>query len=33
MTKNELDTLIKEKQPNICQVTAYKNGEKVYSEE
>lgn len=33
MTKNELYTLIKEKQPNICQVAAYKNGEKVYSEE
>ena len=32
MNGEELYTLIKEQQPNICQITAYKAGEKVYSE-
>ena len=32
MTYDELHHLIKERQPNICQVVAYKNGEKVYSD-
>ena len=32
MNREELYRLIKEKQPNICQVVAYKKGEKVYSE-
>ena len=32
MTYDELHHLIKEQQPNICQVAAYKKGEKVYSD-
>ena len=32
MTYYELHHLIKEQQPNICQVAAYKKGEKVYSD-
>ena len=32
MNKEELYHLIKEKQPNICQVVVYKDNEKVYSE-
>ena len=32
MNREELYHLIKERQPNICQVVAYKNNEKVYSE-
>lgn len=32
MNKAELHNFIEEKQPNICQVVAYKNNEKVYSD-
>ena len=32
MTKEELHSLTEKQQPNICQITAYKNGEKVYSD-
>ena len=32
MNKAELHNLIKEQQPNICQIVAYKSGEKVYSD-
>ena len=32
MNKEQLYDLIKEQQPNICQVVAYKDGKKVYSE-
>ena len=32
MNKEELHTLIEQKQPNICQIAAYKNNEKVYSD-
>ena len=32
MNREELFNLIKEQQPNICQVVAYKNNKKVYSE-
>ena len=32
MNKEELHNLIKEQQPNICQVVAYKGNEKVYSD-
>ncbi len=32
MNKEELHGLIQKQQPNICQITAYKNGEKVYSD-
>ena len=32
MNKNELHNLIETQQPNICQVTAYKNNELVYSD-
>ncbi len=32
MTRDELHNLIKEQQPNICQVAAYKKVEKVYSD-
>lgn len=32
MTKMELHTFIENSQPNICQATAYKNNEKVYSD-
>ena len=32
MNKEELHKFIEEKQPNICQVVAYKNNEKVYSD-
>ena len=32
MNREELHNLIKEQQPNICQVVAYKNNEKVYSD-
>lgn len=33
MTKDELYTTVKDKQPNICQIVAYRDGEKVYAEE
>jgi len=33
VTKEELHSLVKESQPNICQVVAYRNGEKIYSDE
>lgn len=33
MNKVELHELIKEKQPNICQVSCYKNNVEVYSDE
>lgn len=33
MNKEELHNLIKEKQPNICQISAFKNGIEVYSDE
>lgn len=32
MNKQELHTLIEKQQPNICQITAYKNNKKVYSD-
>ena len=32
MTKEELHDFIRENQPNICQVFAYKNGKAVYSD-
>ena len=32
MNQEELYNLIKDGQPNICQIVAYRNGEKVYSE-
>ena len=32
MDKEELNSLIKTTQPNICQIVAYRNGEKLYSE-
>lgn len=32
MNKEDLHTLIEQKQPNICQIAAYKNNEKVYSD-
>jgi hypothetical protein len=32
MTREELHVLTEKQQPNICQITAYKNGEKVYSD-
>ena len=32
MNQQELHNLIKEKQPNICQIVAYKSGGKVYSD-
>jgi len=32
MNREELHNLIREQQPNICQIVAYKNGEKVYSD-
>ncbi len=32
MNYEELYNLIKEQQPNICQVVAYKNNEQVYSD-
>ena len=32
MNKEELHNFIKEKQPNICQIVAYKNNKKVYSD-
>ena len=32
MNKEELHELIRENQPNICQVTAYRDGSKVYSD-
>ena len=32
MNREELHKLIKEQQPNICQIVAYKSGEKVYSD-
>ena len=32
MNKEELHSLIEQKQPNICQITAYKDNEKVYSD-
>lgn len=33
MNKKELHELIQEQQPNICQITAYKDGKEVYSDE
>lgn len=33
MTKEELHYLVKDKQPNICQISCYKNGFEVYSDE
>ena len=30
--KDELHNLIKEEQPNICQIVAYKNNESIYSD-
>ena len=33
MNQEELYSLIKTEQPNICQIVAYKNGDKVYSGE
>lgn len=33
MNKKELHELIQEQQPNICQITAYKEGKEVYSDE
>ena len=32
MNQEELHNLIKEQQPNICQIVVYKNNEKVYSD-
>ena len=32
MNQEEFHNLIKEQQPNICQVVAYKNNQKVYSD-
>lgn len=32
MNQEELYNLIKDGQPNICQIVAYRNGAKVYSE-
>ena len=32
MNKEELHKFIEEKQPNICQIVAYKDNEKVYSD-
>ena len=32
MNHKELHNLIKEQQPNICQIAAYQNNEKVYSD-
>lgn len=33
MNKKELHDFIKTKQPNICQISCYKDGEEVYSDE
>ena len=33
MNKKELLDFIKEKQPNICQISCYKDGKEVYSDE
>ena len=33
MNKAQLHEYIKENEPNICQISAYKNGEEVYSDE
>lgn len=33
MNKKELHDFIKEKQPNICQISCYKDGKEVYSDE
>lgn len=33
MNKKELHDLIKEKQPNICQIVCYKEGQEIYSDE
>lgn len=33
MNKQDLHTFIKEQQPNICQISCYKNGKEVYSDE
>ena len=32
MNKEELHKIIEEKQPNICQIVAYKDNKKVYSD-
>ena len=32
MNKEELHSFIEKQQPNICQIAAYKNNEKVYSD-
>lgn len=33
MNRKELHDFIKEKQPNICQISCYKDGKEVYSDE
>lgn len=33
MNKKEMHDFIKEKQPNICQISCYKDGKEVYSDE
>lgn len=33
MNKKEMHDFIKEKQPNICQISCYKDGKEVYSNE
>ena len=33
MDRKELHDFIKEKQPNICQISCYKDGKEVYSDE
>ena len=33
MNKKQLHDLIKEQQPNICQISCYKDGKEVYSDE
>lgn len=32
MNKDEIHNIVKEQQPNICQVVAYKDNKKVYSD-
>ena len=32
MNKEELHNIVKEQQPNICQIVAYKDGQKIYSD-
>lgn len=33
MNRKELHDFIEEKQPNICQISCYKDGKEVYSDE